>query len=223
MKKILIIGSGDHSKVILSEIIQIKNYSVIGFVDEKLKKGTIVEIFNNKKYKVISNIKGIKKLLNNNTFGIIGIGSNFIRKKISEEINRIYKNFSWATLISKNCTINGNVTIGKGSIILTGSVINTGTEIGEHCLINTSSIIDHDNTLKNFSSTGPGVTTGGNTQLGQCSHLGIGSTVKHQISIGDNTIVGAQSLVVKNCENNSVYFGIPAKKIKNREDNSKYL
>ena len=44
-----------------------------------------------------------------------------------------------------------------------------------------------------------------------------------QISIGDNSIVGAQSLVVKNCENNSVYFGIPAKKIKNREDNSKYL
>ena len=119
--------------------------------------------------------------------------------------------------------INPKTFIGKGSIILTGSVINTGTEIGEHCLINTSSIIDHDNTLKNFSSTGPGVTTGGNTQLGQCSHLGIGSTVKHQISIGDNTIVGAQSLVVKNCENNSVYFGIPAKKIKNREDNSKYL
>ena len=137
--------------------------------------------------------------------------------------NKIYKNFNWTTIISKNSTINGNVRIGKGSLIVSGSVINTGTKIGEHCLINTSSSIDHDNTFENYSSTGPGVTTGGNVELGQCSHLGIGSTVKHQISIGDNTIIGAQSMVLKNCNKNSVYYGIPAKKIRDREDNTKYL
>ena len=223
MKEILIFGSGLHSKVILSEIIQIKGYRVIGFVDENIKKGTIIENYKNKKYKVVSNIKGINKLLNKNTFGIIGIGSNFIRKKVAEEINKIYKNFNWATIISINSAINGNVRIGKGSIIVSGSVINTGTKIGEHCLINTSSSIDHDNTFKNYSSTGPGVITGGNVKLGQCSYLGIGSTVKHRITIQDNTIIGAQSLVLKNCDKNSIYFGIPAKKIRDRENNSNYL
>ena len=223
MKKILIFGSGDHSRVILSEIIQIKEYRVIGFVDENTKKGTIIANYKNKKYKVVSNIKGINKLLDKNTFGIIGIGSNFIRKKFAEEINKIYKNFNWATIISKNSTINENVRVGKGSLIVSGSVINTGTKIGEHCLINTSSSVDHDNTFKNYSSTGPGVTTGGSVKLGQCSHLGIGSTVKHQTSIGDNTIIGAQSLVLKNCNKNSVYYGIPAKKIRDREESSKYL
>ena len=223
MKEILIFGSGLHSKVILSEIIQIKGYRVIGFVDENIKKGTIIETYKNKKYKVVSNIKGINKLLNKNTFGIIGIGSNFIRKKVAEKINKIYKNFNWATIISKNSTINGNVRIGKGSLIVSASVINTGTKIGEHCLINTSSSIDHDNTFENYSSTGPGVITGGNVKLGQCSYLGIGSTVKHRITIQDNTIIGAQSLVLKNCDKNSIYFGIPAKKIKDRENNSNYL
>ena len=223
MKEILIIGSEDHARVVLSEIIRIKGYRVIGFVDENVKKGTIIENYKNKKYKVVGNIKGINKLLNKNTFGIIGIGSNFIRKKVAEDINKIYKNFNWATIISKNSTINGNVKIGKGSLIISAVVINTGTKIGEHCLINTSSSIDHDNTFENYSSTGPGVTTGGNVELGQCSHLGIGSTVKHQTSIGDNTIIGAQSLVLKNCNKNSVYYGIPAKKIRDREDISKYL
>jgi sugar O-acyltransferase (sialic acid O-acetyltransferase NeuD family) len=223
MKEILIFGSEGHARIVLSEIIQIKGYRVIGFVDERTKKGTIIENYKNKKYKVVGNIKGINKLLNKNTFGIIGIGSNFIRKKIAEEINKIYKNFNWATIISKNSTINGNVRIGKGSIIVSASVINTGTKIGEHCLINTSSSIDHNNTFENYSSTGPGVTTGGNVELGQCSHLGIGSTVKHQTSIGDNTIIGAQSMVLKNCNKNSVYYGIPAKKISDREDSSKYL
>ena len=223
MKKILIIGSGFHSKVVLSEIVQIKGYKVIGFIDEKLKKGTTIEIYKKQKYKVVGNIKEIKKLLDKNVFGIIGVGSNFLRKKISRKIDKIYKNFKWLTIISKNCTINGNVKIGKGSIIVSGSVINNGTIIEKHCLINTTSSIDHDNIFEDYSSTGPGVITGGNVKLGQCSHLGIASTVKHQILIKSNTVIGARSLVLKNCDKNSVYFGIPAKKIRNRKNNSKYL
>ena len=220
MKKILIIGVGGHAKVILSEIIQIKGNRIIGFIDEFKKKNTIIESYKNKQYKVLGRIKDLKKIVDKNTFGIIGIGTNFNRKKVSEEINKI---FNWATIISKNSKINGNVEIGKGSIIVSGSVVNTGTKIGEHCIINTSSSIDHDNTFKNYSSTGPGVITGGNVKLGQCSYLGIGSTVKHRITIQDNTIIGAQSLVLKNCDKNSIYFGIPAKKIKDRENNSNYL
>ena len=129
MKEILIFGSGVHSKVILSEIIQIKGYRVIGFVDENIKKGTIIENYKNKKYKVVSNIKGINKLLNKNTFGIIGIGSNFIRKKVAEKINKIYKNFNWATIISKNSTINGNVELGQCSHLGIGSTVKYQLEI----------------------------------------------------------------------------------------------
>ena len=85
----------------------------------------------------------------------------------------------------------------RGTVVMPGAIVSAGTKIGEFCIINTNSSIDHDNIFENYSSTGPGVTTGGNVELGQCSHLGIGSTVKHQISIGDNTIIGAQSLVLK--------------------------
>lgn len=223
LKKVIIFGSGPHSRVVLSEIIQLKDYKVIGFIDEKLKKGTIVEKIKNSSYKIIANINGIKKILDKNTYGVIGIGSNFVRKKISTEVDKIFKNFKWATIISKNSILNGKIKIGKGSVIVSNAIINTGTIIGEHCFVNTSSSIDHDNNLKNFSSVGPGVITGGNVTLGQCSYLGIGSVIRHSIKIGDNTIVGAKSLVLKNCENNSVYFGSPAKKIRSRKFNDTYL
>lgn len=223
MREILIIGSGYHSKVVLSEVIKIKDCKVIGFVDENKKKKSIIEKYKNKSFKVVGNIKGIKKFLNKNTEGIIAVGSNFKRKKIADEINKNYKNFKWATIISNNSIINGKVNVGKGTLIMSGVIINTGTTIGDHCLINTSSSIDHDNILENFSSTGPGVTTGGNVRLGEFSHLGIGSTIKEQTSIGNDTIVGAKSLVLKNCDKNSIYFGNPAKKIKERKHDSEYL
>jgi sugar O-acyltransferase (sialic acid O-acetyltransferase NeuD family) len=223
MKKILIFGSGSHSKVVLSEILRIKNYKVIGFVDEKLKKGTVVGKFGNKTFKVICNISKLKSVVDKNTHGVIAIGSNFIRKKITNKVEKILKNFNWEKIISKNCIINGNVKIGKGTVIISGAVINTGCIIGKHCLINTSSSIDHDNIFKNFSSCGPNVTTGGNVLLGECSYLGISSTVKHMVKVGDNTVIGCQSMVTKNCKNNSLYFGIPAKKIRNRKMNEEYL
>jgi len=223
MKKILIFGSGVHSKIVFSEIIKLKNYSIIGFVDDFSKKNKIVETYKNKKYKVIGGINNTKIIANKNTVGIIGVGTNFIRKKIFDKVNKIYKNFIWESIISKDSIISSNVKIGKGSLIVSNSVINTGSKIGDHCLINTSSSIDHDNYFANFASTGPGVTTGGNVTVGELSCLGIGSTIKHQIKIGKNTIIGGQSFVYKNCKSYSIYSGIPAKKIRNRTVNEKYL
>jgi len=70
MKKILIFGSGSHSKVVLSEILQTKKYKVIGFVDEKLKKGTVVGKFGNKTFKVICNISKLKNIVDKILYGI---------------------------------------------------------------------------------------------------------------------------------------------------------
>jgi acetyltransferase EpsM len=89
--------------------------------------------------------------------------------------------------------------------------------------LNTSCSIDHDNYLKNFSSAGPGAVTGGNVVVGEQSHLGLGCVVKDQINISKNTIIGSASLVNKNCEKNSIYFGTPAKKIRLRLSNENYL
>ena len=223
MNKIVIFGSGAHAKVVLSGIIQIKKYNAVGFIDERVKKGTVIYTQNKKKYRVIGNIDDLKKIYNQNIYGIIGIGSNFLRKKIATQINRKFKRFKWIAVISNNSILNGKVKVNCGSLIVSGSVINTGTVIGKHCIINTSSSIDHDNDLKNFSRTGPRVTTGGNVKLGECSHIGIGSIVKNGAMIKNNSIIGAKSLVLKNCEKNSLYYGVPAKRIRKRKSNENYL
>ena len=221
MKKIIIFGGGVHSKVVFSEVIQLRKFSILGFIDDFIRKGKIIETHKSKVYKNLGKIKDLKKFKNVN--GIIGIGTNYIRKKIVEEINTLIKNFKWATVISENSIINGKVSIGDGSVIISNSVINTGTIIGNHCLINTSSSIDHDNKFDDFSSTGPSVTTGGNVCVGEMSYLGIGSIIKHQINIGKNTIVGGNSFVNKNCEDNSVYYGVPSKKIRTRKSEDNFL
>ena len=222
MKKIIIFGTGDHARVIFSEIIQLKNFKVLGFSDKLSKKGKVIEIFKNKEYKNLGDLTHIKKY--KNIYGIIGVGHNFLRKKIFKEIDSIFKkNIKWATIISKNSILNGNVSVGEGTVIISNSVVNSGTKFGKHCLINTSSSIDHHNSFGNFSSTGPGVVTGGNVKIGEMTHLSIGSTVKNNITIKSNALIGGSSFVNKDCDKNSVYYGVPAKKIKSRNENEEYL
>ena len=65
--------------------------------------------------------------------------------------------------------------------------------------------------------------TGGNVKIGELSHLSIGSTIKNNITIESNALIGGSSFVNKDCDKNSVYYGVPAKKIKSRKENEKYL
>ena len=86
---------------------------------------------------------------------------------------------------------------------------------GKHCIINVI-FNDHHNYFKDYSSCGPGVITGGKVTIGENSHLGIGAVVKNGIMIENNTIIGGNSYVNKNCNNSSIYFGNPLKLVKKK-------
>lgn len=229
-KDIVIFGSGAHSKIVFFELLKNSEYNILGFVDNHYNSKKPVIFFKNENYYNLGNIKyffsKIKKKYKNSTLnicGIIGAGQNYHRKKIRDEVEEIDKNFLWEKLISKNSILNGKVNIGKGSLIMSGVIINNNTKIGKHCIINTSSSIDHDNNFKDFSSCGPGVVTGGNVKVGENSYLGIGCVIKNNIKIGKNTVIGGNSFVNKDCLSNSTYVGTPCKKIKNRKEDTNYL
>lgn len=44
-------------------------------------------------------------------------------------------------------------------------------------------------------------------------YIGEGVTILKNVRIGKNTIIGAKSLVNKNCEENAVYAGVPARRL----------
>ena len=49
--------------------------------------------------------------------------------------------------------------------------------------------------------------------IGKNCFIGINVTILGGVSIGDNVVIGACSVVTKNLESNFVYAGVPAKKI----------
>lgn len=66
---------------------------------------------------------------------------------------------------------------------MAGVVINVDTDIGEHCIINTSAVVEHDVTIQSLTHISPNTTICGSVKIGKSCHVGAGSTVINNIYI----------------------------------------
>lgn len=128
--------------------------------------------------------------------------SNFLyRKKIPIVPRIIY----YLQFLIFNSSVPPSVSIGAGTRFAYGGigvVIHADAVIGKNCMI------------------GQGITIGGKSKsrvipkIGDDVYLGAGSRILGPITIGNNVIVGPNSVVVKSLPSGVIAVGIPAKVIK---------
>ncbi len=146
----------------------------------------------------------------------IAVGSPNIRRKIVENLNG-YKQFTFPKLIYPNTQFDkreGKVIIGAGTIICGGVIITTDIVIGSHVHVNINTTIGHDTTIGDFCTLSPGVHISGNVKLGNEVFVGTGAVILERLSISDNVVIGAGSVVTKSITEPGVYVGVPAQKLK---------
>lgn len=217
VKNVFIIGHGDEAKITADLINDKDTMKLCGYFEVHNDQ---IDYYSNNDLK-IKNID-LNEYINLNNYFCIGIGYNYDRFKVYEKLKQ-FNNIQWTSIISDTAKIRSGAIIGEGCIIHDNVYINRRTVIGNHCIINNNTSIDHDCVMENFSSTGPAVVTGGRIKIGKLSYVGIDSVVLQNIQIGQSTVIGAKSLVNKNCDSYSLYFGITSKFIKNIPEDFNYF
>lgn len=110
--------------------------------------------------------------------------------------------------------------IGKFSQINSGTAIYGNVSIGNNVMIAPNCMLAGGN--HNFSNINIPMRFQGSNEKGIIINddvwIGANSVVLDGVTIGKGTIVGAGSVVTKNLESYSIYFGNPAKFIKKRID-----
>lgn len=103
--------------------------------------------------------------------------------------------------------IGENVYINRNTIIDAAYKVEVGAEsmIGPNCYIT-----DHDHEYKPGDAPGQGGLTGAPTILGSRVWLGANVTILKGVEIGDNSIIGAGSVVTRSVPPNSLALGVPA-------------
>jgi sugar O-acyltransferase (sialic acid O-acetyltransferase NeuD family) len=110
-------------------------------------------------------------------------------------------------------TVSNHVEIGSGTLIVAGSVVNASASIGCGVILNTACSVDHDCIISDFVHISPGAHLAGNVSIGARSWIGIGVVVREGVHIGNDVVVAAGAVVLKDVEDGARVGGVPARRI----------
>lgn len=210
MKDLYIIGAGGFGREvawIVERINSIKpTWNLKGFIDDNetlwgSKEG---------EYHVFGGCEYLSTL--EDVYAVCAVGSSKVRKKIIEKLKDTSVKF--ATLVDPSVLYSNSVKIGEGAIVCAGTIITVNVNIGDHVIVNLDCTIGHDAVIDDFVTIYPSVNVSGNVLIGECSELGTGTQIIQGKKVISNTIIGAGTIVVKDCIESGTYVGSPAKKIK---------
>ena len=220
MQNIALIGSSGHAGVLANIFSEQREHIVVGIIDPFLQIGEIRH-----GYSVIGSYNDIHLLIDKYAINgiVIAIGDNYTRFRISTEIATTIPSIAFVTARHPSAIIPRTVKIGVGSVIMAGVVINPGASVGKHCILNTNSSLDHNSSMKDYSSIAPNVAIAGNVVIGECSAIGIGASVSNNINIDSNCVIGAGATVLSDIAAYSLAYGTPAKVVRTRNIDEKYM
>lgn len=207
-KDIVLVGAGGHGRVVLSTLLALGSFRIVGFVDSHLKPGTSVNGI-----KVLGNDEVLSEVYRQGCHqAFISVGSvrdTSIRRRLFEKLTS--HGFLLPSLVDPKAVVADSALLGPGAYVAAGAIIQSGAVIGKNVIVNTGAVVDHDCSVGDFVHIAPGATVSGGGQIGEGSHIGTGSSVIEGISIGKQTIIGAGSVVVGNIPDFCKAFGNPCR------------
>ncbi len=212
MRNLVIYGAGGFGKEIAS-LIKVINQSkptwnLKGFIDDGLKEGT------SNRYGAVLGNGGYLNIYLNPLDVIIAIANPQLRAEI---VNRI-KNpqISWPNLIAPDVKFldQHSIKIGQGNILFYSCRISCDVIIGDFNLMNSIVSLGHDTKIGNYNVMMPNTRISGESVVGDCNYFGVNSLMLQGLKVGNNTRIGAASVIMRKTKDNFLYFGNPAQRIK---------
>ena len=207
-----ILGTGGFAREVVSIIYainkKIPQYELIGFIDNNLPKGTLINGL-----PIICTDNEI-----NNTSTPLGVVTAFGEPDLKEKVYKKYTNplITFPNIIHPS-VIMGDVSyikLGKGCIICAGCILTTNIEINDFVTLNLSCTVGHDVSIGNYSSFMPSCNISSEVTIDEKVYCGTGVKIINQTKIGKNTIIGAGAVVTRNIPADCTAVGIPAKPLK---------
>ena len=151
------------------------------------------------------------------THGICAVGYRHFdaRRKIIRLIERT-RSLRWISAVHPSAAVARDAKLGEGVFLSLGCVVNAGTVIGDHAVLWSGVIIEHDNEIGENVYLCTGAKTSGYVRMGRDTFVGMGAVIT-QSNIGRSATIGAGSLVLGDVKDRTVVWGQPARTIRTKK------
>ena len=128
--------------------------------------------------------------------------------------------------IEPGAIIRDYVKIGDGAVIMMGAVLNLGSVVGKGTMIDMNVVLGGRAYVGENCHIGAGAVLAGVIEPPSADPviiednvlIGANAVITEGVRVGKNSVIAAGSVVLSDVEPNSVYAGIPARKIKEVDD-----
>ena len=210
MKKLVIFGIGDIASLAHYYFTNDSEYQVVAFtVDEEYLDN---QIFEEKPVIPFETLHNIYPPAEYELFIALSYSNlNQIRKDKYEL--GVKKGYQLASYISTKATVLTSE-IGSNCFILEDNTIQPFVVIGNNVTLWSGNHIGHHSTIKDHVFISSHVVISGGVEIDEQCFLGVNSTIRDHIRIGFKSVIGAGALILKSCEEESVYVGARTEKSK---------
>lgn len=215
MRRLYIFGAGELASIAYSYFHELGNYEMRGFViddefDDKSNSsvdGVSVDTF--------SNLSSILTSDDVDVFIAVGASSmNRNRQNVFRRLDALGVTF--ASYVSPYAFVSSKALIGRNVMIFEHNVVQNGVTIGDNSILWSGNHIGHHTSIGAHCFLSSHVVISGYCKVEQNCYFGVNSTVVDNTTIRAATLVGAASLINRDTDECSVYVGVPAKRIPNR-------
>ncbi len=209
MKDLYIIGAGGFGREVLWLVKRINamnpTWNIKGFIDDDTKmSGKQCN-----EYPVCGGCDYLKSI-EKDIWIVYAVGSSKIKMTLDRKFSEI-KNIHFATLIDPSVIMSDRVCIGEGTIICAGTILTTDIELGRHVTLNLDCTIGHDVKISDYTTVYPSVNISGNVSVDYAVELGTGSHIIQGKHIGEQSIIGAGTVVIRDIPSRCTAVGNPAR------------
>jgi acetyltransferase EpsM len=207
-RPLVIVGAGGHGRVVL-DTWRATGRDAAGFLDGGQPLGTPIH--------GVPVLGGNAKLDDSGFLAahqfVVAIGNQRVRRELSLKI--LNNRGTLATVVHPSVIVSPTATIDLGTVVVAGVVINTDARIGRYCIVNTSATLDHDVVLADGVQICPGANLAGAVHCEALVFVGTGAVVVPGVRIGENSVVGAGTVVLRALPANVLAVGNPARIVRN--------
>lgn len=212
MKQLIIIGASGFGRDLVDIAKSMPNYEVDFAIKGFLvhKKEYLSSLDKYPQYPPVLGMVDDYKVSNNDVF-VCSLGDVNEKKSVVQPL--VEKGWDFYTLVHPTARVSPFASIDEGTIIEANVTIGSGAHIGSHCLIQTSSVIAHDDIIGDFSRIDCNVVCVGNVIVEEGATIHTSSVINHGVRVGSFSTIGAMSFVIRKVKPGVTVQGNPAKQI----------